>query len=235
MPARIIDGRTIAQTLRTGLCPRVAALAARNCRPCLAVVLAGDDPASKLYVGNKVKACDEVGIASRVIDLPGDVSETQLLQRIAGLNDDAAVHGILVQLPLPRHIDATAMLDAIASHKDVDGFHPANIGALVVGRPVFPPCTPAGIVFLLEHENIPLWGRHAVIVGASNIVGKPVAFLLLQRGATITICNSKTPDLGAMTRQADVLVVATGKPGLIRADMVKAGAAVIDEIGRAHV
>ena len=228
MAAQIIDGRAIAADVRRDLGPRVAALAARGIRPGLAVILVGDDPASQVYVRNKVRACADTGIESRHIALPARVDATELLAIIAGLNTDPAVHGILVQLPLPRHLDSHRVLEAIAPHKDVDGFHPMNTGALLAGRPGFVPCTPAGIMVMLERCGIELSGRRAVVVGRSNIVGKPMALLLLQRDATVTICHSKTRDLPALTRAADVLVSAIGRPGAIGAPMVKPGSCVID-------
>jgi len=228
MPAQIIDGRAIAAGLRRELGPRVAALAARGVQPCLGVVLVGDDSASRIYVRNKVRACAATGVDSRDIGLPAQISEAELLDAIAGLNADPAVHGILVQLPLPPHLDPGRVIGAISPHKDVDGFHPLNMGALLAGRPGFVPCTPAGIMVMLERCGIELSGKRAVVVGRSNIVGKPMALLLLQRDATVTICHSKTRDLGALTREADVLVAAIGRPRAIGAAMVKPGACVID-------
>ena len=228
MAARIIDGKTIAAELRRGLAPRVAALAARGLRPGLAVVLVGDDPASQIYVRNKVRACAETGITSRQIALAASLREAELLAAIAELNADAAVHGILVQLPLPRGIDAARVLEAIDPAKDVDGFHPINAGALLAGRSGFVPCTPAGIMVMLERAGIDPAGKRAAVVGRSNIVGKPIALLLLQRDATVTLCHSKTRDLASVTREADVLVAALGRPEAIGAAMVKPGACVID-------
>lgn len=228
MPAQIIDGRAIAAELRRELGPRVTALAARGIRPCLTVVLVGDDPASRIYVRNKVRACAATGVDSRDITLPAQISEPELLDAIAGLNADPAVHGILVQLPLPPQLDAGRIIEAIAPRKDVDGFHPLNTGALLAGHPGFVPCTPAGIMVMLERSGIELAGKRAVVVGRSNIVGKPMALLLLQRDATVTICHSKTRDLGALTREADVLVAAIGRPRAIGAAMIKPGACVID-------
>jgi methylenetetrahydrofolate dehydrogenase (NADP+) / methenyltetrahydrofolate cyclohydrolase len=225
---RIIDGTAIAQQVRDGLRERVAALAAVGVNPGLAVLQVGEDPASKVYVRNKVKACKELGLYSRHVELPAGMSEPALLERIRGLNEDARVHGILVQLPLPHGISGERVLEAIAPEKDVDGFHPINVGLVATGHPRFVPCTPLGILRLLEYERIDANGRHAVVVGRSNIVGKPVALLLLQNGATVTICNSKTRDLGAMTRQGDILVVAAGKPRLVTGTMAKPGAVVID-------
>jgi methylenetetrahydrofolate dehydrogenase (NADP+)/methenyltetrahydrofolate cyclohydrolase len=228
MQTRTIDGNAIARELRAGLIPRVAALAAIGVRPGLAVLQVGNHPASKIYVRNKVKACGEVGLYSEHIELPADADESTLLGRIRILNNDSRIHGILVQLPLPLGLSAERVLEALAPAKDVDGFHPTNMGLLAVGNPRFVPCTPLGVMKLIEHEEIGVQGRHAVVVGRSNIVGKPVALLLLQKGATVTICNSRTPDLGAMTSQADILVVAAGRPRLVTACMVKPGAVVID-------
>jgi len=228
MQTRIIDGNAIARELRVGLIRRVAALAARGVRPGLAVLQVGNHPASKIYVRNKTKACGEVGLYSEHIELPADADESTLLERIRTLNRDSRIHGILVQLPLPTGLSAERVLDALAPAKDVDGFHPINMGLLAAGSPHFVPCTPLGVMKLIEHEEIGVQGRHAVVVGRSNIVGKPVALLLLQKGATVTICNSRTPDLGAMTSQADILVVAAGRPRLVTAGMVKPGAVVID-------
>ena len=228
MQTRIIDGNAIARDLRAGLIRRVAALAAMGVRPGLAVLQVGNHPASKIYVRNKMKACDEVGLYSEHIELPADADESTLLERIEALNHDRRIHGILVQLPLPGGLSVERVVDGLAPTKDVDGFHPINMGLLAAGRPRFVPCTPLGVMKLIEHEEIGVQGRHAVVVGRSNIVGKPMALLLLQKGATVTICNSRTPDLGAMTGQADVLVVAAGRPKLVTVGMVKPGAVVID-------
>ncbi|MEJ2174816.1 MAG: bifunctional methylenetetrahydrofolate dehydrogenase/methenyltetrahydrofolate cyclohydrolase FolD [bacterium] len=228
MAARIIDGKSIAADVRRDLGPRVAALAARGVRPGLTVILVGDDPASRIYVRNKIRRCAETGVESRHIELPAQVEQAELLDAIAVLNADPAVHGILVQLPLPPHLDAGRVLEAIAPHKDVDGFHPMNTGALLTGRAGFVPCTPAGIMVMLDRIGIELRGRRAVVVGRSNIVGKPMALLLLQRDATVTICHSKTRDLSVLTREADVLVAALGRARSIGAAMVKSGACVID-------
>jgi len=225
---RIIDGNAIARDLRAGLIRRVAALAAMGVRPGLAVLQVGDHPASRIYVRSKMKACGEAGLYSEHIELPAEADESALLGRVRILNQDARIHGILVQLPLPMGLSAERVVEALAPAKDVDGFHPTNMGLLAVGNPRFVPCTPLGVTKLIEHEEIDVQGRHAVVVGRSNIVGKPMALLLLQRGATVTICHSRTPDLGAMTRQADILVVAAGRPGLVTARMVKPGAVVID-------
>jgi methylenetetrahydrofolate dehydrogenase (NADP+)/methenyltetrahydrofolate cyclohydrolase len=225
---RIIDGQAIAREFREGLMRRVGTLASKGVRPGLAVVQVGNHPASKVYVRNKIRACSEVGLHSEHIELPGNTNEEALLERIRSLNTDSRVHGILVQLPLPQEFSVDRVQETIAPQKDVDGFHPINVGLLAIGRPRFAPCTPLGVMKLLEHEKINPEGRHAVVVGRSNIVGKPMALLLLQKGATVTICNSRTPDLGEMTRQADILVVAAGKPMLVTSGMVKQGAVVID-------
>ncbi len=229
MSAKIIDGKTIAQQVRNEVAEQVKQrLAAGKRAPGLAVVLVGENPASQVYVRNKAAACEAAGMLSRVISLGEDTPEEELLNVIEALNADPAIHGILVQLPLPGHIDTGLVIETISATKDVDGFHVSNAGLLMTGRPLFRPCTPYGVMKMLESENVPLRGAEAVVVGASNIVGKPMAMLLLAAGATVTICNSKTRDLGAQTRRADVLVVATGKPGMIRGDMVKPGAVVID-------
>ncbi|MEW5864923.1 MAG: bifunctional methylenetetrahydrofolate dehydrogenase/methenyltetrahydrofolate cyclohydrolase FolD [Pseudomonadota bacterium] len=228
MPAKLIDGKAVAAALRAALVPRVAALAARGVRPGLAAVLAGDDPASRLYVRNKMRACAETGLHSEVHEFPADVSEAALLERIARLNADSRVHGIIVQLPLPPALDAAPVLAAVSPAKDVDGFHAANLGALVQDRPGFVPGTPAGVMRLVDHAGVALTGRRAVVIGRSAIVGKPMALLLLQRDATVTICHSKTADLAAVTREADLLVAAAGRAKLVTASMVKPGACVID-------
>ncbi len=225
---RIIDGNAIARELRAGLIRRVAALAAMGVHPGLAVLQVGNHPASKIYVRNKMKACGEAGLYSEHIELPADADESTLLGRIRMLNDDARIHGILVQLPLPLRFAAERVLETIAPAKDVDGFHPTNMGLLAAGNPRFVPCTPLGVMKILEREGVDPQGRHAVVIGRSNIVGKPAALLLLQKGATVTICNSRTPDLRAMSLQADILVVAAGKPKLVTGGMVKPGAVVID-------
>jgi methylenetetrahydrofolate dehydrogenase (NADP+)/methenyltetrahydrofolate cyclohydrolase len=228
MTARIIDGKALASTLRAGLVPRVQALDAAGHRPGLAVILVGDDPASAIYVRNKVKACEEVGIRSFLIRLAATVSEAELLAHIARLNADAAVHGILVQLPLPKHLDARTILETISFDKDVDGLHATNAGLTLMGAPHFRSCTPYGVMKMLESIAYPLEGSQAVVLGRSNMVGKPMAMLLLAANATVTIAHSKTRDLAAITRQADVLVAAVGKRNLVTADMVKPGAVVID-------
>ncbi|MFN3610467.1 bifunctional methylenetetrahydrofolate dehydrogenase/methenyltetrahydrofolate cyclohydrolase FolD [Tepidimonas sp.] len=229
MTAQLIDGVALARHWRQRVAERAAALAARGHRPGLAVILVGDDPASQVYVRNKVKACGEAGIHSVLETYPASLTEDELLARIAALNADPAIHGILVQLPLPAHLNAQRVIEAIAPDKDVDGFHVANAGALLVGQPAFRPCTPYGCMKMLEHiGRTDLRGQHAVVVGRSNIVGKPMALLLLQAGATVTICHSGTADLAHHTRQADILVAAVGKPRMIGADMVKPGAVVLD-------
>jgi len=225
MSAKIIDGKHIAQQMREALRRKVQDFPTP---PGLAVIIVGENPASKVYVRNKEKASIDAGIRSEVIALPDRVSQEEVLERIHALNRDPAIHGILVQLPLPAHFDARRVLDSISPEKDVDGFHPCNVGALFLGNPGLQPCTPHGVMKMLEYENVPIRGKHAVIVGASNIVGKPMAVMLLSSGATVTICNSKTPDLGHHTRDADILVVAVGRPNLVTGDMVKEGAVVID-------
>src|SRR5690606_502444 len=190
--------------------------------------LVGDDPASQVYVRNKAAACEAAGMVSRVIRMAADTPEEELLNVVEDLNADPAIHGILVQLPLPGHIDTGLVIETIAAVKDVDGFHISNAGLLMTGRPLFRPCTPYGVMKMLETEQVPLRGAEAVIIGASNIVGKPMAMLLLALGDTVTLCNSKTRDLGAQTRRADMLIVATGRPGIVTGDMIKPGAVVID-------
>ena len=228
MPAQLLDGNLLSKKLRAEIATRSAILTAKGVRPGLAVIVVGDDPASQVYVRNKVKACEDVDFHSVLERYPAELEEAQLLARIATLNADPSIHGILVQLPLPKHISAERVLESIASDKDVDGFHIANAGALMVGAPLFKPCTPYGCMKMLESIDYPLRGARAVVIGASNIVGKPMAMLLLQAGATVTICNSKTKDLSAHTKEADVLVVATGKPKMITGNMVKPGSVVID-------
>lgn len=228
MTAKIIDGKAVAQQVRATLKRRADALKVQGVTPGLAVVVVGDDPASAVYVRNKSRACAEVGIHTEVRPLPADCTERALLDCLDQLNRDPRIHGIIVQLPLPRHLDAARVLQALAVKKDVDGFHWTNLGALVEDRPQFVPCTPLGIMRLLEHEGIAVAGSTAVVVGRSSTVGKPQALLLMAGDATVTVCHSRTPDLARFTRTADILVVATGKPGLISADMIKPGAAVID-------
>jgi len=229
MSARILDGRFIAQEIRREVRLEVAELTKRTGSvPCLATVLVGNDPASTTYVRNKVRACEEVGIVSVRIDLPADLSQETLLHEIARLNRDPSVHAVLVQLPLPPHISERRVLEAVLPDKDVDGFHPSNLGGLLAGNPLFVASTPLGILELLTRSDVTIEGKHAVIVGWSVVVGKPTAFLLLQQQATVTICHIKTRDLGFHTRQADILVVAAGKPALVTGSMVKEGAVVID-------
>ena len=228
MTAKIIDGKAIAKIVREEWKEHVEDLKKSGITPGLAVIIVGDNPASRVYVNNKIKACEEVGLHSEVHEMPNDTSEEVLLEQIEDLNNNSQIHGILVQLPLPDHIDDDKVLEAISVDKDADGFHLYNMGALVVGNTVFPPCTPYGIQCLIEHINVPVEGQHAVVVGRSNIVGKPMALMLLQMDATVTICTSKTRDLASITNLADILVVATGKPKMITADMVKKGAVVID-------
>jgi methylenetetrahydrofolate dehydrogenase (NADP+)/methenyltetrahydrofolate cyclohydrolase len=228
MTAQLIDGAALSAQLRSALKQRAAALAARGRQPGLGVILAGDNPASRAYVRNKIKACTDVGIHSELYELPADAPEAQVLERIRALNADPKIHGILVQLPLPPQVSQEKVLDTIAVEKDVDGFHVQSLGSLVVGKDGFTPCTPAGCMAMLDHIRAPLEGREAVVVGRSNIVGKPMALMLLQRSATVTICTSRTRDLASHTRRADVLVVATGKPRLVTGDMIKPGAIVID-------
>lgn len=228
MTARRIDGAALSVRIRDEVAQRAAALIAGGTTPGLAVVLVGDNPASQVYVRNKVAACEKAGLHSVMEQYPASLTEAELLTRIQALNIDPAIHGILVQLPLPAHMDAHKVIETIAADKDVDGFHVSNAGLLMTGQPLFRPCTPYGVMKMLEAEGVVTRGAEAVIVGASNIVGKPMAMLLLAAGATITICNSKTRDLAAQTRRADILVVATGKPGMITGDMIKPGATVID-------
>lgn len=228
MLANIIDGKSLAASVRSALKDSIDALAARGVRPGLAAILVGNDPASRVYVRNKARACEETGVRSEVHALPDDVAETALLERVAQLNADPRVHGVVVQLPLPRHLDSSRVLAAVSPMKDVDGFHAVNLGALVQGRPGFVPGTPAGVMRMLEHAGVPLAGSNATIVGRSTIVGKPLALLLLQKDATVTICHSKTRDLAAVTRRADILIAAVGRAKLITGGMVKAGACVID-------
>ena len=228
MSARILDGNALAATVRERLGLRAAALKAQGLTPALAVILVGDDGASAVYVRNKVAACEKIGMRSLKFDYPGATAQTTVLAKIAELNADASVHGILVQLPLPSHFDADLVLEAIAPGKDVDGFHAENVGALAQGKPRFIPCTPAGVMEMLRSENVPLKGAEAVIVGRSNIVGKPMALLLLQQSATVTICHSQSRDLAFHTRRADILIAAVGRAKMISGAMIKPGATVID-------
>jgi len=228
MAARILDGKSLAAQVRAAVKKEVAALSQRGIRPGLAVVLAGDSPASRVYVRNKARACEETGVRSELYELPAGVSEEALLDRVLALNDDPDVHGILVQLPLPRHVNAYKVLETVSPAKDIDGFHTANLGALVAGVPHLVPCTPAGVMRLLDHAGVQLAGARAVVIGRSNIVGKPLALLLLGRDATVTVCHSKSRDLPEIARSADVLVAAVGRAKLVTAAMVKPGACVID-------
>ncbi|WP_048602246.1 bifunctional methylenetetrahydrofolate dehydrogenase/methenyltetrahydrofolate cyclohydrolase FolD [Rubeoparvulum massiliense] len=228
MVATLIDGKAIAKATRGRIKEEVTQMKAAGITPGLAVILVGENPASITYVRSKERACEQAGIYSRVIRHPATITEAELLQEIQQLNEDPSIHGILVQLPLPPHISEDLVIEAIRVEKDVDGFHPINTGNLVVGKPGFVPCTPAGIMVMLEEMKIPIAGKHAVIVGRSNIVGKPMASLLLNQNATVTICHSKTVELGEITRQADILVAAVGKPNFISKAEVKPGAVVID-------
>jgi methylenetetrahydrofolate dehydrogenase (NADP+)/methenyltetrahydrofolate cyclohydrolase len=229
MTARIIDGKAVAHSLRLEYRERVAALTAQHgLTPGLAVILVGDNPASRLYVSNKVRACEEVGIRSQLLRMPVTVSEAQLLAEIDRLNADASIHGVLVQLPLPPQVTMSRVLERISVDKDVDGFHLYNVGGLITGATVFPPCTPYGVQKLLEYEKVAIAGRNVVVVGASNIVGKPMALMLMQQDATVCICHKYTRDLAQFTLLADILVVAAGVPNLILPQMVRTGAVVID-------
>jgi methylenetetrahydrofolate dehydrogenase (NADP+)/methenyltetrahydrofolate cyclohydrolase len=233
MPATLLDGKQLARQIRAELTEEVVDFIQNNSVvPCLAAVLVGDDPASEVYVRSKRRACEEVGIESQLHRLPSSVSVDELLKLVAKLNKDEAIHGILVQLPLPSQIDTTRVLQAVSPAKDVDAFHPENVGRLVQGRPRFLPCTPLGVQQLLVRSGIDIAGKHVVIVGRSDIVGRPLAIMLSQRGAgadaTVTVCHSRTRDLPAITRLADILIVAIGRPKFITADMVKPGAVVVD-------
>ncbi|MBQ5538398.1 MULTISPECIES: bifunctional methylenetetrahydrofolate dehydrogenase/methenyltetrahydrofolate cyclohydrolase FolD [Treponema] len=230
MSATIIDGKAIAQEVRSGVAEKVRALKERGINPCLAVILVGANPASVSYVTGKRKALAEAGMLDKSVDLPESTSEEELLSVIDSLNKDPAVHGILVQLPLPKHIDEDKVIMRIAPEKDVDGFHPVNVGNMVIGRDGFLPCTPHGIIVLLKHMGIETSGKHAVVIGRSNIVGKPVALLLARKdvNCTVTICHTGTPDIGSFTRNADIVIVASGHPHTLTKDMVKPGAVVID-------
>jgi methylenetetrahydrofolate dehydrogenase (NADP+)/methenyltetrahydrofolate cyclohydrolase len=229
MSARIIDGKAIAKKLKAEQRVKVEGMvAAHGIRPGLSVILVGEDPGSRVYVRNKIAACHEVGIRSQKLEFAADVAEEELLGHIDRLNADPEVHGILIQLPLPKHIEIHRVLERISVEKDVDGFHLYNVGGLITGNTVFPPCTPYGVQKLLEHEGIDVEGRSVVVVGASNIVGKPMALMLMQQDATVCICHKKTRDLAQFTILADILVVAAGVPGLIIPQMVRTGAVVID-------
>jgi methylenetetrahydrofolate dehydrogenase (NADP+)/methenyltetrahydrofolate cyclohydrolase len=226
--ATIIDGKALAAKIRAELSGQVAELKAGGVTPGLAVVLVGEDPASKVYVSMKEKACADIGIYSAEHKLPAETTEAQLLDLIAELNNDSRIHGILVQLPLPKQINAEKVLESISPAKDVDGFHPYNVGRLMVGKPTFQPCTPYGVMVMLHEYGVDLAGKEVVVVGRSNIVGKPVALMCLQQHATVTICHSRTRDLAAKVKQADVLIAAVGIPEMIKGDWIKEGAVVID-------
>ncbi len=228
MTALIIDGKTIAAEVRAEWKVRADHLIAHGTTPGMAVIIVGNDPASKVYVANKVKACAELGLYSIHVELAADTTEAALLDAVERLNNDPKIHGILVQLPLPRHLDAHKVIEAINPDKDVDGFHEKNVGALVTGQTPFPSCTPYGVMVMLEKTGINIEGKHAVVVGRSNIVGKPMALMLLQKNATVTICTSKTVDLAKHTRDADILIAAVGRANFITGDMVKPGSVVID-------
>ena len=235
MTAKIIDGAALAREKISELKQIVTSLRARGVTPGLATVLVGDDPASRVYIRNKARACEQAGVASIHHDLPASASEQDVLNLVERLNNDPKVHGTIVQLPLPRHLNAQCVSQAIAYEKDVDGFSWHNLGALMENVPGVVPCTPRATMAMLAHAGVPVESKHAVVVGRSVIVGKPAAILLINAGATVTVCNSRTPDLGAVTRQADILVVATGRAGLITRNMVRPGAAVIDVgINRLH-
>ena len=228
MTAQLIDGNALSRQLRIDIAVRTAALKARGLTPGLAVILVGEDPASAVYVRNKIKACNETGIHSVFEKYDAMLSEADLLTRIKALNDDPSIHGILVQMPLPKHIHPQRVIETISTAKDVDGYSVQSAGDLMAGLPGFRPCTPYGCMKLIETTGIDLKGKHAVVIGRSNTVGKPMALLLLQANATVTICHSGTPDIGAFTRQADVVVAAVGRRNVLTADMVKPGAVVID-------
>ena len=223
-----MDGNAIAREVRAEWKTRAERLTEQGNQPGLAVVIVGDNPASSVYVRNKAKACGETGIYSEIHDFPENASQDEVMRRVQALNQNPKIHGILVQLPLPRHFASNKVIESIAVEKDVDGFHLYNVGALVTGNTVFPPCTPYGVMKMLEKSGVAIEGQYAVVVGRSNIVGKPMALMLLEKGATVTICTSKTRNLAEHTARADILVVATGKPRMITADMVKPGATVID-------
>jgi methylenetetrahydrofolate dehydrogenase (NADP+)/methenyltetrahydrofolate cyclohydrolase len=228
MAATLIDGAAAAREIYARLKERVSVLGHDGIRPGLAAVQVGDDPASRVYIRNKARACDAAGIYSEVHNLPADAAESAVIAKIEAFNRDPRVHGILLQLPLPRHLDADRIMQSIAPEKDVDGLTRASLGALMAGQAMFEPCTPAGVIVLLERAGIALDGRDAVVIGRSTIVGKPMALMLMARGATVTICHSRTRDLAAHARRADVLVAAIGKPRFVTRDMIKPGAAVID-------
>ncbi len=228
MTARVLDGAAMAREVFSELQPRIAALARHGVRPGLGTVLVGENPASRAYIRNKVRACAEVGLHAEIHELAPDSSEAAVLAKVDALNRDLAIHGTIVQLPLPRELSVQRILQAIAIEKDVDGFNWSNLGALVDGQIRLAPCTPLGVMDMLARAGVPVEGRHAVVIGRSSIVGKPLALMLIARGATVTVCNSKTPDLAAVTRAADIVVTAAGRPRLVTGDMVKPGAVVID-------
>jgi len=225
---RILDGAAIGAAIKLEVADQVRKLAGQGIRPGLAAVLVGHVPASEIYVRSKVQTCEELGLFSELITPPDTVTTEEMLDLVASLNDRDDIDGILIQLPLPKQVDTKALLDAVLPAKDVDGFHPVNAGRLQAGRPALAPCTPAGVIEILKRSHLPISGQHAVVVGRSDIVGKPVAMLLLHENATVTICHSRTSDLGAVTRQADILVAAIGRPGIITPEMVKPGATIID-------
>jgi len=225
---KVLDGAAIAATIKSEVAEEVRRLAAQGIRPGLAAVLVGHVPASEIYVASKVKTCGELGLYSDLITPPDTVTTEEMLDLVNALNDRDDIDGILIQLPLPKQVDAKFLLDSVSPAKDVDGFHPVNAGKLQAGRPALAPCTPAGVIEILKRSGLPISGKHAVVVGRSDIVGKPVAMLLLHENATVTICHSKTHGLGAITQEADILVAAIGRPGFITPDMVKPGATVID-------
>jgi methylenetetrahydrofolate dehydrogenase (NADP+) / methenyltetrahydrofolate cyclohydrolase len=228
MTAKLIDGKASAQNLRNELKLRVDRLIAAGAQPRLDVIIVGDDPASKVYVRNKGIACESIGVHSVTHALPEATTEAELLALIDQLNNDPTVHGILCQLPVPKHINKNAVLEAISAKKDVDGFHYENMGAQVAGDTPFPACTPFGCLHLLEEAGVPIWGKKAVVLGASTIVGKPMALMLLNKGATVTICNSKTPNPAEICREADIIIAAVGRAKMVKGDWIKPGAAVID-------
>lgn len=228
MQAQIIDGKALAAQVKAETAAETAALKAKGVTPCLAVILVGEDPASQVYVRGKAKDCGDCGIDSRVIRLPEETTQAELLKLVGKLAADKAVNGILVQLPLPAHIDEKAVIDAIPPEKDVDGFSPVNVGRMQIGEPCFLPCTPAGCIRMIESTGTAIEGKHAVVIGRSNIVGKPAALLLLAKNATVTICHSCTANLKELCAGADILVAAVGKAGFVTGDMVKPGAVVID-------
>lgn len=228
MSGKLINGKEIGNTIRQSIQQEVNVLKEKGITPGLTVILVGDDPASQTYVRNKQKSCEQMGIYSELIKLPAEVTEEALLQQIEQLNSNPTIDGILVQLPLPKHIDEQKVIATISPEKDVDGFHPISVGKMLLGQETFLPCTPFGVMKLLEHANVEVAGKHAVVIGRSHIVGVPMGQLLLQSDATVTYCHSKTPDLKAITKQADILVVATGRAKMIGAEHVKEGAVVID-------